>query len=210
MSPPAPRLRVVRDPDDLSPGDDFNARATWGDVLRPHGWTRVRASASGEELWCRPGKRGAVSARADRDGDGRLMVFTTSTALPGGESCSLFGAFAVLNHGGDYKAAARTLAAQGYGGAPGDTPSRRPGGRGEASDGRGRAQRPTDRPEPPPAPVAPRPWALPAAVSDWPGSWRELYEERAGIMEHDGGLSREAAERQAEARVRAEYARRQG
>lgn len=31
----------------------------------------------------------------------------------------------------------------------------------------------------------------------WPQPWRDLYEERAAIMEFDGGLSREEAETQA-------------
>lgn len=31
----------------------------------------------------------------------------------------------------------------------------------------------------------------------WPHPWRDLYEERAAIMEFDGGLSREEAETQA-------------
>jgi hypothetical protein len=44
-------------------------------------------------------------------------------------------------------------------------------------------------------------------VADWPEEWRYAYEERAGIQEFTGGLSRAEAERQAEACVRLEYAR---
>lgn len=32
------------------------------------------------------------------------------------------------------------------------------------------------------------------ALADLPAAWREEYEERAAIMEYDGGLSRERAE----------------
>jgi len=43
---------------------------------------------------------------------------------------------------------------------------------------------------------------LPRKLSDWPESWRFLYEERAGLMEFCGGLSRAEAERQAEQDIR--------
>jgi len=34
-------------------------------------------------------------------------------------------------------------------------------------------------------------------ANDLPTNWREVYEERAAIMEFDGGLTRERAEAQA-------------
>jgi hypothetical protein len=37
------------------PGDDFNARATWGAILGPAGW-QVAARHGDKELWRRPGK----------------------------------------------------------------------------------------------------------------------------------------------------------
>ena len=49
------------------------------------------------------------------------------------------------------------------------------------------------------------PWELPASIDDWPEDWREEYEERAAIMEYDGGLQREQAEQWAETIVRAAY-----
>jgi len=42
----------------------------------------------------------------------------------------------------------------------------------------------------------------------WPDDAREAWQERAAIMEHDGLLDRNEAERQAEARVRREWAAR--
>jgi hypothetical protein len=48
--------------------------------------------------------------------------------------------------------------------------------------------------------------ALPSNMDTWPPSWREAYEERAAIMEHDGELDREDAERRAAELVRAQYA----
>ena len=42
-------------------------------------------------------------------------------------------------------------------------------------------------------------------VDDWPEDWRDNYEERAAIMEYDGGLKRNEAEAQAEQRIRIVY-----
>jgi|GEM_PF-2694738 hypothetical protein len=33
-----------------------------------------------------------------------------------------------------------------------------------------------------------------ADVATWPADWRENFDERAAIMEHDGGLTRDEAE----------------
>lgn len=35
---------------------------------------------------------------------------------------------------------------------------------------------------------------LPISIADWPSYWRELYEERAAIIEHDARMPRETAE----------------
>ena len=43
---------------------------------------------------------------------------------------------------------------------------------------------------------------LPERVADWPSEQRELYEERAGFGEYVGGMTRDEAERTAEALVR--------
>ena len=37
------------------PGDDLNARGSWNDILRPHGWQPFR-TASDKVEWTRPGK----------------------------------------------------------------------------------------------------------------------------------------------------------
>ena len=39
---------------------------------------------------------------------------------------------------------------------------------------------------------------LPQDVLDWPAEWRELYLERAAIMQFEGNMSKFAAERLAE------------
>ncbi len=43
---------------------------------------------------------------------------------------------------------------------------------------------------------------LPPTIDRWPAEWRELYQERAGIMEFEGHMSRERAEKLAELDVR--------
>ncbi|MFC5744796.1 phage/plasmid primase, P4 family [Actinomadura rugatobispora] len=111
-SPTGPR---DADEDRLRPGDDFNAKATWSEILEPHGWRRTRSygDATG---WCRPGKSGPhVSATTGRSGTDNLYVFSSSTIFDTEEPYSKFAAYALLEHAGDYAAAARALAAQGYG-----------------------------------------------------------------------------------------------
>ncbi len=43
---------------------------------------------------------------------------------------------------------------------------------------------------------------LPKYVHTWPDLWRELWQERAGIMEFDGKISRPEAEKAAEKDIR--------
>jgi hypothetical protein len=99
----------------LAPGEDFNARATWPQVLEPAGW-RLLYTQEEVTYWTRPGKPTGISASTNALGTDRLHVFTTSAApLEGGEGYSKFGAYAALHFGGDHSAAARALDRQGYG-----------------------------------------------------------------------------------------------
>lgn len=50
------------------------------------------------------------------------------------------------------------------------------------------------------------PSSLPDDRNSWPEDWRERFEERAAIMEYEGGLSEEEAEREAEQQVRKAFA----
>ncbi|MFI6763317.1 phage/plasmid primase, P4 family [Micromonospora sp. NPDC050417] len=122
IAPPEPAVTtgpsttsVTRPAGDLAPGADFNARATWPHILEPAGW-REHYRSDDVTYWTRPGKPTGTSASTNALGTDRLHIFTTSAAhLEGGESYSKFGAYAVLNHGGDHSAAARALGQQGYG-----------------------------------------------------------------------------------------------
>ena len=102
------------------PGDHYNAREPWGDILCPYGWKLFHATA-GAVYWCRPGKSlSGISASTGfckgPDGNDLLYVFSTSAAPFEAEaSYSKFAAYALLNHRGDYAAAARALMHAGYG-----------------------------------------------------------------------------------------------
>lgn len=92
------------------PGDDYNRRVIWEEVLEPHGWTLLYMR-DGEGYWQRPGKEGSgVSATTNYAGSDLLYVFSTSTVFEAGRSYSKFAAYALLEHGGDFAAAARALA----------------------------------------------------------------------------------------------------
>ena len=100
------------------PGDDFNERADWGEIL--NGWKYLRNDSEGRQQWCRPGKR-SLGTSATISPDGRsLYVFSTSTPFEANRYYSKFAAHAVLNHSSDdgvidWGAASRELARQGYG-----------------------------------------------------------------------------------------------
>ena len=69
----------------------------------------------GTTYWRRPGKDIGISATTNFGGADLLYVFSSSTEFEAEKSYNRFGAYAVLNHGGDFHAAARALAQQGYG-----------------------------------------------------------------------------------------------
>jgi hypothetical protein len=65
--------------------------------------------------WRRPGKSHGISASTNFGGSDLFYPFTSSTVFEPEKSYSKFGAFAVLEHGGDFRKAAAALAALGYG-----------------------------------------------------------------------------------------------
>jgi AAA domain/Bifunctional DNA primase/polymerase, N-terminal len=91
------------------PGDRYNATTTWAEVLEPHGYTDVYEH-DGETAWRRPGKDHGISATTNYRGSDLLYVFSTSTPFESERGYDRFGAYAVLNHGGHLRAAARALA----------------------------------------------------------------------------------------------------
>jgi AAA domain/Bifunctional DNA primase/polymerase, N-terminal len=94
------------------PGDDFNERGKWEDILI--NWKKVFTS-NGVTYWRRPNKSEGISATTGRNDGDNLYVFTTSTSFEAEKPYSKFAAFAHLNHGDDFSAAAKALRAMGYG-----------------------------------------------------------------------------------------------
>ncbi|MFD0886737.1 phage/plasmid primase, P4 family, partial [Streptosporangium algeriense] len=116
FSQPAP---AFDDDGGVSPGDDYNAKTTWDDILTPRGWRQLWTDSQGVTYWCRPGKTHGISATTGRDGLDNLYVFTTSTEFDAERPYSKFGAHTLLTEGSTspaaLSAAATKLQAAGYG-----------------------------------------------------------------------------------------------
>lgn len=103
--------------DQERPGDAYNASGPpWADIL--NGWSLVYQRGE-TQFWRRPGKPIGISATINGPGVGpdRLYVFTTSTDFEANRSYTKFQAYTVIEHQGDFRAAAKALARQGYGAA---------------------------------------------------------------------------------------------
>jgi hypothetical protein len=98
----------------LTPGDDYNARTTWEELLQPLGWTVVYRKGEAT-VWRRPGKSDGISATTNFNGNDKFYVFSTSTQFEAETSYSKFAFYATIKHNGDFKAAANDLRNQGYG-----------------------------------------------------------------------------------------------
>jgi hypothetical protein len=101
-----------------SPGDDYNVRASWAEILEPAGWQQVSTDGTIAK-WRRPGKSvgtSATSGLVSKAGNELFYVFSTSAApFVEGECYNKFAAFTLLHHAGNHSAAASMLAAAGYG-----------------------------------------------------------------------------------------------
>lgn len=92
------------------PGDDFNRRASWEQILEPHGWRCMRGLGS-VGYWSRPGKSCGTSATTNYADTGLLYVFSSNAEpFEGCRAYTKFGAFTLLEHHGDFAEAARECA----------------------------------------------------------------------------------------------------
>jgi len=100
----------------IRPGDDYNERGDWNSLLAPRGWRRL-GNRGEMGLWQPPGKSGpGISATTNFAGSNLLYVFSTSACpFEPDRAYDLFAGFALLEHAGDYRAAAKALAVDGYG-----------------------------------------------------------------------------------------------
>jgi len=90
---------------------DFNERGDVGAILAANGWVKVRGGAN--EYWRRPGKPSGWSATLK---DRVLYVFSSNASpFEPNRAYSPFAVFTLLNHRGDYEAAATSLRLQGFG-----------------------------------------------------------------------------------------------
>ena len=97
------------------PGDDFNNRVTWESILEPHGWKAVRRHSGDRIDWRLPGKSEGISATTNYAGSGLFYVFSSSTVFDQERGYSKFSTYTILNHNGDFTAAAKELVKLGYG-----------------------------------------------------------------------------------------------
>jgi hypothetical protein len=94
--------------DDDRPGSVYNSVTSWDELLVGAGWTH--AGDNGEvTYWTRPGKSTGISASTNFENSDLLWVFSSSTEFEQDTSYSKFAAYALLNHAGDFSAAARAL-----------------------------------------------------------------------------------------------------
>ncbi len=101
----------TREPSQTRPGDDFNERGDLGSLLSRHGWSLVQRGAN--EYWRRPGKTAGWSATLK---DRVFYVFSANAApFDSNRAYSPFAVYALLDHGGDFEAAARQLRSEGFG-----------------------------------------------------------------------------------------------
>lgn len=104
------------------PGDVYNQRADWSELLEPLGWEEVGDDGE-RKFWSRPkqpekGKPAATTGfcSTERRPD-MLHVFSTSPEIAPFEpnvSYTKFEAYALIHHEGDFEAATRDLGEQGY------------------------------------------------------------------------------------------------
>lgn len=100
---------------DVTPGDDYERQTSWSEILEPHGWKFLFTRGS-TSYWRRPGKDEDMSATTGHAADrNRLYVFSSSTEFEQHEPYTKFGAYALLNHGGNHSAAAKALAGDNFG-----------------------------------------------------------------------------------------------
>lgn len=113
---PAPRSRQLYSAHTgPSIADAFSSSTSWSDVLGPHGWRCIDADPDADGArWLHPAATSACSATVR---NGCLFVYSTNTPFEITESSdphgyTRFRAYAVLEHSGDLRAAARAVAGE--------------------------------------------------------------------------------------------------
>jgi hypothetical protein len=115
-------LKTPKNSDQLKPGDDYNNKANWKEILEPKGW-KIVFTSGGVTYWRRPGKDIGISATTGRNDGDNLYVFTTSSTFEAEKPYSKFAAYTHLEFDGDYSRAASSLRSQGFGSSLSSLPS---------------------------------------------------------------------------------------
>lgn len=104
----------TRSTGEISTFEDFNQRADVPALLERHGWKLHQRSGS-RMIYTRPGKTDQ-KASANYDESRRIFyVFSTSSDFQSDKGYNPSQVYSILEHGGDYSAAAKSLYAEGYG-----------------------------------------------------------------------------------------------
>ncbi len=96
------------------PGDDFNRRGDPLPILESAGWVKVKHRGDAV-LLRRPRKKKGISATWNYIPRRFYNFSTNGDPFEDGTAYSAFAVYAILGHGGDFSAAARSLVTQGYG-----------------------------------------------------------------------------------------------
>lgn len=100
------------------PGDEYNVRGDIAALIRTHGWVQVHTSAE-TSYWRHPNKTSdGWSATLGKCGPNVFYNFSTNAYPFAAERAySPFAVYTLLEHAGDFRAAAKALATEGYGSA---------------------------------------------------------------------------------------------
>lgn len=103
-------------------GADFCQRASWSEILSPYGY-KPAGQRGDAQMWTRPDKAKGVSASTNHAGSNLFYAFSTSCyPFDSGRGYNKFAVFTLLNHNGDFHAAAKALVDAGYGVPSADSP----------------------------------------------------------------------------------------
>lgn len=100
--------------DNDSPCREFNKTHSAADILTAKGWKRAGRTTAGEG-YTRPGKDQGVSGVLLDESNNFYVWSSNAPPLEPGQSYSPLALYAMYEHGGDFSAAARQLARDGYG-----------------------------------------------------------------------------------------------
>lgn len=154
----------------LRPGDDYNLRGDWRPLVEADGWHKCH-ERQGVEYWRRPGKPRGISAtfNAPLCPNGFYVFSTNASPFESLTNYSPFAVYTMLEHNGDFSAAARDLRGQGYG-----SVTDKGGGNGRKPMTTAVIVMPDNAPMPPLPEIARLPEGLGADASPWLDSYIEL------------------------------------